>query len=867
MKTRLALTLALVAGTTAAMAAPRESVTFTSVTGNGRLATPFNTTVTHTFAGSDGGGAYNATHLTIAGALTSGFPTEAAILITPPGGAPFIARPVVPSGATVPAGAFVVPVSSFTTAGEWSFTFFELFDDGFTSTGTATGNTVDVTWSTITFTLDDGPAPTGYLPGSVENVTLSNVDVDGLVATPLTRTFDIASTTPVSIIRLSGVGTARSVSSTSNLNANPTGRATFQLVAPDGTTVSTTGTMMATSVASSAAGSVTLSFPTPVNPAGTWTLRSYNSSTDNTGIDSTFPTLMVSLISPPATAGSLTPVDNTTVSASGTLAAGGVTWFELTLPAVPATSALDLTLDGTALAPVNDASLALYRANGVLEDSDDNDGAGLLGLLNYGGGRRFSPTGIVLNGRDGTLTTAGTYYAAVCSSAVATFGAGYGASTTGLNAGPVTLNATYLATAPAPSNPIASTITVTNDGAWNSAVTNIANVGDIAWFTFTTPADLTATGAVDIDFTGTNLSPVNDTDAGVYTATGTSVDPDEDDGTDLLSQFSYGAAGVRRNPTGNGASFRGQDGTVAGGTGNLAANTQYYIAVVGGNAGTHGSTFNAASGAAANTGSVTARVRAWSANAPTEIPTPPPATDLGRIGTVPIGSDGVITRTIGVTGPGQLNWFKFATGADLTTAGTNYMDIDTEGTQPTQTAASNGSLQDTEIGVYTSAGALVNDDDDSGSNQRSLLSFGSNVSRPAVVTPGSPAGLARTGQDTPVGGLLAGTYYIAVGNFDVVFVTNFEVTTTNTVATAGDIVLNFRTNLPGGCGFSDVASAGQVLGADGELTADDIIVFIGWFFTTDTRADIAGAGQTVGADGQFTADDIILFINRFFAGC
>jgi hypothetical protein len=69
------------------------------------------------------------------------------------------------------------------------------------------------------------------------------------------------------------------------------------------------------------------------------------------------------------------------------------------------------------------------------------------------------------------------------------------------------------------------------------------------------------------------------------------------------------------------------------------------------------------------------------------------------------------------------------------------------------------------------------------------------------------------------------------------------------------------------CGPSDIAGPGQVVGADGELTADDIIVFIGWFFAADARADVAGAGQTVGADGQFTADDIILFINRFFAGC
>jgi hypothetical protein len=69
------------------------------------------------------------------------------------------------------------------------------------------------------------------------------------------------------------------------------------------------------------------------------------------------------------------------------------------------------------------------------------------------------------------------------------------------------------------------------------------------------------------------------------------------------------------------------------------------------------------------------------------------------------------------------------------------------------------------------------------------------------------------------------------------------------------------------CSPSDVASSGQTLGADGQLRADDIIVFVNWFFSGDVRADIASSGQAAGADGQFTADDIILFVNRFFAGC
>ncbi len=72
---------------------------------------------------------------------------------------------------------------------------------------------------------------------------------------------------------------------------------------------------------------------------------------------------------------------------------------------------------------------------------------------------------------------------------------------------------------------------------------------------------------------------------------------------------------------------------------------------------------------------------------------------------------------------------------------------------------------------------------------------------------------------------------------------------------------------PCACGLSDVAGPGQSIGSDGTLTADDIIVFLNWFFAGDTRADVAGPGQSTTPDSQFTADDIIVFLNRFFAGC
>ena len=86
-------------------------------------------------------------------------------------------------------------------------------------------------------------------------------------------------------------------------------------------------------------------------------------------------------------------------------------------------------------------------------------------------------------------------------------------------------------------------------------------------------------------------------------------------------------------------------------------------------------------------------------------------------------------------------------------------------------------------------------------------------------------------------------------------------------------VANFSVQIEGGpnrpsCGLSDIAGPGQSEGADGELTADDIIVFLNRFFANDLRSDVSGPGQNTDTiDGELTADDIIVFLNRFFAGC
>lgn len=66
---------------------------------------------------------------------------------------------------------------------------------------------------------------------------------------------------------------------------------------------------------------------------------------------------------------------------------------------------------------------------------------------------------------------------------------------------------------------------------------------------------------------------------------------------------------------------------------------------------------------------------------------------------------------------------------------------------------------------------------------------------------------------------------------------------------------------------ADVAGPNQSVGPDDLLTADDIIVFLGWYFANDLRADVAGPDQSTTPDGVLTADDIIVFLGRYFAGC
>lgn len=67
---------------------------------------------------------------------------------------------------------------------------------------------------------------------------------------------------------------------------------------------------------------------------------------------------------------------------------------------------------------------------------------------------------------------------------------------------------------------------------------------------------------------------------------------------------------------------------------------------------------------------------------------------------------------------------------------------------------------------------------------------------------------------------------------------------------------------------ADVAGLGGTPGADGQLTADDVVVYLGAFFAGDLAiADIASLGGGENPDGQLTADDVVAFLGSFFGGC
>ncbi|MBK9120483.1 MAG: hypothetical protein IPM18_12925 [Phycisphaerales bacterium] len=104
------------------------------------------------------------------------------------------------------------------------------------------------------------------------------------------------------------------------------------------------------------------------------------------------------------------------------------------------------------------------------------------------------------------------------------------------------------------------------------SITGSLAAGEVKWYKFTIDQAIdNALGTfLDIDTEGSLLAPSNDTELGLYAANGTFITTDDDDGTALLSQLTYGEVGPRPAP-GDGLAYNGRDGSLAPGT--------YYIAL------------------------------------------------------------------------------------------------------------------------------------------------------------------------------------------------------------------------------------------------------------------------------------------------
>ena len=127
---------------------------------------------------------------------------------------------------------------------------------------------------------------------------------------------------------------------------------------------------------------------------------------------------------------------------------------------------------------------------------------------------------------------------------------------------------------------------------------------------------------------------------------------------------------------------------------------------------------------------------------------PPTATNIGTFSACGTSVSGTLSAA------NEVIWYKFTlTGAGIDRALGTYLDIDTEGSLLT-------TLNDTELSLYDSNGALIANDDDDGSGNLSQLTFGADVPARGAIN-GSAAYNGRDGATLP-----AGTYYLAISGFN-----------------------------------------------------------------------------------------------------
>lgn len=311
-------------------------------------------------------------------------------------------------------------------------------------------------------------------------------------------------------------------------------------------------------------------------------------------------------------------------------------------------------------------------------------------------------------------------------------------------------------------------VSVLNDlgvlGTGLTTFNSFQNPGDVHWYRFTLASNQGVNDFLDIDTEETLWTGTNDTHVALYDSSGNlflnGATPaiDDDDGTNNLSQLTFGNSTVPRSPPGNGLAYNGRDGILNTGV--------YYLAVTGFSA-TFNNGFNVTT-TSTQSGSTVVRLALGTVPAGG-----PPATfiDLGVLGQTPVTN----TQTLS---SGGVVWFKFILDTPVdgaTPAPREYFDIDSEGS----------SIFDTMIALYRDdgSGTLVTSDDNDGSGNYSQLTYGRGTRDP--VFDSQP----YNGRDGLT--LAAGTYYLAVTEFAATFGNNFVVFF-NTGTSTGDVTVNLR---------------------------------------------------------------------------
>ncbi|MGH7132972.1 MAG: GC-type dockerin domain-anchored protein [Phycisphaerales bacterium] len=471
---------------------------------------------------------------------------------------------------------------------------------------------------------------------------------------------------------------------------------------------------------------------------------------------------------------------------------------------------------GTALA--NNTIMGLYRADGTLVTTDDNDGSGNLSQLTYGLAAPARPAvgnGLTYSGRDGATLAAGTYYLAL-GAVTSTFGAtGFGAASTSPGAGPYHLNL-RLGTVPTGVPTGFTDLGTLVDGVAAVSTQSLAP-NQVRWFRFVAATDVVRTSRhyLDIDTEG---STVADTTIALYRddATGTLVTTDNDDGSGTLSQFSYGST-TARPAVGDGLAYNGRDGA------NTITAATYYLAVAQ-NPAAFGANFAfIATGPGA--GNVSIRIIRGI--------TPPP------VPTVVAGP--IVNPTNGHS------YYLYANGLTW---------LDAEDNAVALLGGHLASIDDADENEWVRVNVL----NFGGTERRGFIGYNDVAFEGNFVwSNGSSATYSNWNLGEPNNAGATEHYAEMLGNG----LWN-DLPITGATGNADFAIVEVA---PPSCP-ADVAGLGGTQGPDGQITPDDIIFYLSSFFANNTAvADIAQLGGSPGPDGQITADDLVYFLAQFFTPC